>query len=230
MLNEIKSVPRLDPEMEKFMKDFVDSMTLENMRKNVKVRMFDKENPRVMTRLEAGVPMREVCGDFVLFAVYEVEAPDGEGMLSASIPKGVIEEAFESDDELFDIAIANMGDPMMTPISIPYVEDGAVNLLEDMDEPMDVLSVLSFGNGLNGSAAIAVDGILEKVADRVGGSYWMIPSSIHEMLIAPDDERFDETQMNEMLERGNEMTCGPQEVLSWKVRYYDAEKKTLNVK
>ena len=49
------------------------------------------------------------------------------------------------------------------------------------------LYVLTNNIHINGAALMLVPDILEKIGDKAGMDYYVLPSSIHEVLIAKDD-------------------------------------------
>ena len=55
----------------------------------------------------------------------------------------------------------------------------------------------------------------------------MIPSSIHECLVLPDDSVHDPEELGEILRSVNSAVVDPQEVLADHVYRYDAEEKRL---
>lgn len=122
-----------------------------------------------------------------------------------------------------------MGEPRLVNMSEATFGEGATDLFDDPAHEFEGMGVLGFGDGAFGSAAIAIDGILDKIADRIGGSYWLIPSSIHELLVLADNDSFDAPTLNRMIRDANEVVCEPGDVLSWNARYYDKDTKTLSV-
>lgn len=56
------------------------------------------------------------------------------------------------------------------------------------DEARQDMYVLSNESRMNGAAVLAYPGIFEKCAEKAGGDYFIIPSSIHEVLILVEEE------------------------------------------
>lgn len=75
--------------------------------------------------------------------------------------------------------------------------------------------VLSNQSKLNGASVIAYPGMLSDIADKLGCDYYLLPSSIHEVIILPmseDDERGEELSM--LVKDVNDSKLNPDEVLS----------------
>ena len=89
--------------------------------------------------------------------------------------------------------------------------------------------VLTNSDGVLGASVLFLPGIKEKVAETVGGSYYVLPSSIHEFLIIPEDENTNPQDLAEMVKRVNESMVAPEEQMGNRVLRYDAETKSLDI-
>ena len=118
---------------------------------------------------------------------------------------------------------------------IECITDGrhAVNYLEqpelytkDNDMPM---LVLTNGSGSFGASLIIHPDIQEKIAECMGGDYYVLPSSVHEVIIVPADgsTELSVRELNDMVRQINETQVAPEEQLSDKVQYYDSRKRVL---
>lgn len=94
------------------------------------------------------------------------------------------------------------------------------------------LPLYSFTNGsnLNGASLILQDELLEKIGELMHGDFYVLPSSIHEVLIVPeslaDSISEDFTTMVRSI-NNNKDAIKPEDVLSDKVQYYDRDEKIL---
>lgn len=77
-----------------------------------------------------------------------------------------------------------------------------------------------------GAVCMLYKGVLEKIALELKESFFVIPSSVHEVLIVPESAGFDRNNLEEMLHDVNE-TMIPEEILSDNVYYYQKSKKRL---
>ncbi len=116
---------------------------------------------------------------------------------------------------------------------------GIMELLKDMvgeiDESMEEKCRLYFfGNQTRAYGAVAIlrTDILEKFAEEIGGNFYIIPSSIHELLLLPDrgmDDN-DDASLREMIEMVNNHEVSNEERLSYNLYYYDKESKKVEIK
>ena len=98
-----------------------------------------------------------------------------------------------------------------------------------------------FANSLNFAIAQTLDAqiilvanneegtLVEAVASEFGGSYYILPSSIHEVILIPDDGDMDVEFLLSMVVSVNKDGVLPEDKLTDSVYYYDAEKMNFPV-
>ena len=64
---------------------------------------------------------------------------------------------------------------------------------------------------------------------RLGADYYVLPSSVHEVMIVPDDGGFDSGELEEMVREINATQVAPEEVLSDHIYYYNCGEGRLLV-
>lgn len=85
------------------------------------------------------------------------------------------------------------------------------------------LYVLSNHRKINGAAVMLYPGLLEEMYEGFSGNFFIIPSSVHEVLLIKETGDQDEEFLNRMVKEVNESQVEPEEVLSDHVYYYSAE-------
>ena len=91
------------------------------------------------------------------------------------------------------------------------------------DEGRKGMYVLSNESRVNGAAVLVYPGILEKCAAKAGGDYFIIPSSIHEVLILVEEEARTR-ELLELVRNVNDERVFEEERLSYHLyRYYVSE-------
>ena len=91
--------------------------------------------------------------------------------------------------------------------------------------------VLSNREAINGAGLILNPVIQQRIAEVVEGNYYVLPSSVHEVLIVPDEgnrELINAADLSYMVHEINQSVVAPADILSDKVQYYDAAARTLN--
>lgn len=89
--------------------------------------------------------------------------------------------------------------------------------------------VLTNNEEFQGAAAILYPGMLNKLTEMLGDRYYIIPSSIHEVILVPlrackhvdEDKIAEENFLKEIIKSVNENEVSPEEVLSNNLYYYD---------
>ena len=87
------------------------------------------------------------------------------------------------------------------------------NMSEYLPVPDSPMIVVSNERGINGASAIIYDGILEQVAERIGDDFYIIPSSIHEVICIPVSVQSAE-ELIKLVRFVNESEVMPKERLS----------------
>ncbi len=87
--------------------------------------------------------------------------------------------------------------------------------------------VLSNISRLYGASAVLYDGVLEQCYERLGGNYFILPSSVHEVILVPDEGQVTRDKLRRMVKEVNATQVEEQEQLSDFVYYYDAEKRGI---
>lgn len=104
-------------------------------------------------------------------------------------------------------------------------EDGQEAALYTSAPDVIPMRVLTNSKRSYGAACILYPGVLEEVAQRMGGSFYILPSSVHEVIFMPHGRMRPEEALKEMIYDINRTQVEPEEVLSDSLYYYDAEMK-----
>ncbi len=133
-----------------------------------------------------------------------------------------------SKDELFAIARNNSLD--QEPMKFEPMQSLIANMIKDDDFEMpgdmgDVAYVATNRSGFQGAAVIGYPGFAEKAAEAVGGSFYLIPSSVSEVILLKDDGRINAKSINNMIKDVNKTVLSPRDRLSEQCYHYDAEEK-----
>lgn len=163
---------------------------------------------------------------------------DANGSMSVPITNQLMETWGVTQEELHELAKANQDDltpstfksmnEVMAEMMIPQMmsdmgvdRETAEQMISDMMPPEDKMFVLSNEQKLNGAAALLDDKMMDQIAERVGGDFYILPSSVHEVLIVPADAGMDLKDLEAMVQEVNETQVAPQDRLSDHVYQYD---------
>ncbi len=95
------------------------------------------------------------------------------------------------------------------------------------EEVEDFMFVLSNSLRCLGAVCIAYDEVLYLIGEQLGENYFVLPSSIHEVIIVPESASPGYSDLNEMIREINQTQVAEEEVLGDHAYYYDCAKKEL---
>ncbi len=135
---------------------------------------------------------------------------------------GVSQDQFQKD--VFDQALA--GEPPVLK-SLTEVLGGLI--AGDGSGPEGELFLATNSNALYGASVIAIPGFLDQATEKLGGSFYILPSSVHEVLFLKNDQAMEVQELENMVREINESIVSPEERLSDRVYHYDAKEKVFEL-
>lgn len=125
-------------------------------------------------------------------------------------------DALRNSPERFPYSIRSMQQVLcemmgMTPDTVPMNAN-----------PMYVATCNS---GMNGAGCVFYPDFMKKAAEMLHGDFFVLPSSIHEVLLIPDNGEFDYHNLEEMVQSINESEVRPADRLSDSVYHYDSKQQ-----
>jgi hypothetical protein len=79
-----------------------------------------------------------------------------------------------------------------------------------------------------GASAVFDPEALQKAAEAIGGTdFFILPSSVHELMIVPDNGEMDYRELCGMVREVNQNEVDPKDFLSDRVQYYDRGTKRV---
>lgn len=91
------------------------------------------------------------------------------------------------------------------------------------------MKILSNEQRIHGAASILYPGLLEELAHEMGANLFVLPSSVHEVILLPDHNEEDPEQLKAMVRDVNRTQLEPEEVLSDNLYYFDRLKKNVSI-
>ena len=164
----------------------------------------------------------------------------------------LFEEAFSNMQKLFPPRLYRLDSLMESPMS-GSVRSILLHLLQDrfpdtgeevLDQVARVLArrlgkKMQDGSGLQpmwvlgneswlfGAASLLYPGVVDSFARKVGGDFYILPSSIHEVILLPEGGRETRNQLYEMVAYANYRMGDKEKFLSGSVYYYDSKKMKI---
>lgn len=156
------------------------------------------------------VPHKDVMDLSIVYRI--IMEQDDSGLATILVDNRIMEELGLSEKELEELAYANTG--RMFPVEIFKLSD--------------LLYVMTNELKVHGATAMMYSQAVDVLAEKIGGSFFVIPSSIHEIMAVPEWQ-IDAETLAGMLEDGNRLCCLEEEVLSSTIYHYDKETKTFTM-
>ena len=96
------------------------------------------------------------------------------------------------------------------------------------DEVM--MYVITNEQGINGATVMLYQEEFQQLAAKLGGKLYILPSSIHELILIPFEEDVDEVKLAQLVQEVNQNQVPLEEVLSNHIYLYDSETRTFEVR
>lgn len=138
-------------------------------------------------------------------------------------------------DDLYALAISNT--PRLLQYDLRNMSDVLKELFSE-DTPSSLCAdtnvlfpmyVLSNQHKLNGSNCILYQNLLKKFADRLGCDLFILPSSVHEVIIIPASNDTSHQELSDMVREVNRTQLSKEEVLSDHVYYFSRETSRITM-
>ena len=117
--------------------------------------------------------------------------------------------------------------------SADNVDSDVVDAFFEMDsvyeDNMMSMFVATNNKKVNGAGVILYDGLLRTFAEKIGGDFYILPSSVHEVLFVPANGDIDARYLIQMVKEVNATEVSPDEVLSDNVYMYHADEDRLEM-
>lgn len=135
-----------------------------------------------------------------------------------------------TEDELIDEAIRNSQYALPVYISsLPgMLMLGGVDVGDYRQETSDVI-VVTNTKGAHGASAILYDGVLEHQYEQIRENFFVLPSSLHEVLLVPESLQDDAKVLHDMVKGVNASVVKPEDILNDTILYYDGTAKELRL-
>ncbi len=168
-----------------------------------------------------------------------IVSSDKEGIGSILVTNDVLKSMGVTEEQLFADAnkyapdlrpgeIRGMADVLaeMMGIDVSEFDDRLGSPLPGGDMPMYVATTR---DKTNGAGIIAYPGFMEMAAEKIGGDFYLLPSSVHEVILVPDRENSDYRELENMVQEVNATQVEPKDRLSDHVYHYDSKEKVFEL-
>lgn len=188
--------------------DFADYKAIKD---KLRIRLVGSEHNAAY--LKAGIYQTHPMGAEVVYVELQRSS---EGTMVSRVTHSMVEEWGVPEREVFAAALENT--QKKEPASfLPLIEGidvilGMVNL-EVNEVNKEEPYVLCNKNRDNGASVLLYPGMLEELHEKMGGDFYILPSSIHEVMILSKEAGLPVEELNSMIKEINREMVHPQEQL-----------------
>ena len=182
------------------------------------------------------VPHKEM-EDMAVVYRFEIDSSD-DGRATILVTNQLIEtmgvtpeqlhaDAMENAPELKPAVIKGMSEVMAEMMGVSTEDLAMMGMpMDPADEQMYVASV---PDKIHGAGVLAYQDFMDQAAERAGGDFFILPSSIHEVLIVPDNGNMSLGDLEAMVKEVNATQVAPEDKLTDSVYHYDSQAKVFEL-
>lgn len=194
-----------------------------------------KDRVRIKLRNADSLPENTVSIPFLDMAItFQIPVPEVENEVEHGEPNVVVNYALANKwevlaQELYLIALEN--ETQNNPAKIETMGNMLAGLMGvSFDDPVgNTLYVATNQKGTNGASVILYPNLLREFGNKIGESFYILPSSIHEVILVPESVGIDGNDFVEMVRDINRTVVAENEILSDNVYLYDLENDEIKI-
>ncbi|MBQ6407423.1 MAG: hypothetical protein IJJ64_05230 [Butyrivibrio sp.] len=203
----------------------------DKMKDNLAIEVVSAERNKGM--LES-VPHKEIEDMAVVYRFLVGDSPAGAGSILVTnqmldnygvTAEQLHQDAIKNAPEIRPLVIEGMAEVLAKQMGVEDLETLGFNIPPEQEQ----MFVASVEGNIHGAGVLAYQDFMDQAAERAGGSFFILPSSIHEVLIIPDNGKFDAASLEKMVREVNATTVDIADQLTDNVYHYDAEEKVFEL-
>ena len=194
---------------------------------------FENIRGRVIYRLVNYEKNKEILEDCPHIRLYDLAVTfrwvariDDVGVSTSLITNKQVKEWGVSVNDL--VLAARQNTPRLFPAQIIDMEEMLAGMVSFILYPSTIpMYILTNKQEVNGASALLYGDILKDFANKKGADMYILPSSIHEVIMVPADRINDPTKLLSIVHDANTTVISIGDVLSDSVYYYDRKKDQI---
>lgn len=139
-------------------------------------------------------------------------------------------DAMENSSKILSPSLESMNNVMARLLGMDGPVNGSVpfeQAVEDFNFRDEGMFVLTNNCAVNGAAVIFYPEVMEQIGNHAGGDMFVIPSSVHEVILVPDDGAMNRMDLEKMIQDINANEVDPKDRLSDSLYHYDSKDHKL---
>lgn len=181
-------------------------------------RDFDKVKDKLRLYLSRGEREEVKTTDFLNLKL-GVEI-DLENVGTSKVTIGLLATWGKPFDEVLDVAKENMEKRVKVITMYDFIVSRSPEMALFMPKPDKDMTIVTTETGNHGASVIVCENVLQRLYDEKG-TFYIIPSSIHEVLVAEESFGISPEDLKAMVCEVNDTTVPEEEILAYTVYKYD---------
>lgn len=196
----------------------------EDIKERIVFKMVTKEHNKSYLKDKAYVTY---LGEYALLFMYLFEDSHNK-FCNAVINKKQLEVWNVTKKELLELAMKNT--PRLLPVVVKPMSEILKCALEEVKSPMNNWLVISNMNGVNGAGVIFYKDVMKNISETHNDKdFWLIPSSIHEVIAIDKGNSEDLRDVTSILLSVNSQYVSQEEILGYSILEYDHEENVVKI-
>ena len=156
-----------------------------------------------------------------------------DGIASVVVTNELLEKMDITKEQLHQDAL--ISSPEIRPVEVNTLFGTIAELIPDAGfmlpagGPEDQILVGTVADKHHGAGVIAYEGFLDEQAKKMGEDFYIIPCSIHEVLLVPESMAHDIESLKEMISNVNSCELETEDILSDNLYHYDSKEKVFEL-
>lgn len=130
--------------------------------------------------------------------------------------------AKENTQTLLEYEIKSMSEVVFDIIEEAGMEEPDDDYMMEMSDSVPMY-VLTNKRRVEGAACMLYSDLIHQFSDKIGKNLFIIPSSIHELLLLPADHDVKALEVKRMIKEINDTQVSTEEILSYSLYFYDRQ-------
>ena len=172
-------------------------------------------------------PKKEVEGTDLLAVFRILFFEQGKECANALVTDALMETWGMDVESLYETALNNTAARINSMMSVFFDGEEPLELEEVFRE--EGLYILSNPQKDYGAATMLYPGLLQSIAESTQSGFYILPSSIHEVLLIKEDNGMDAKELQSIVMDINQREVLPQEVLSNQVYFYNGKEQKISL-
>lgn len=210
-----------------------------------KIRDFNSAKDRIAFRLISKEQNKSLLSDIpwvpyldlaLIFYLYLDSSHTGQ--TTALIHNQQMAAWNKSIDDLYLLSLVNtprLFPPVLQPLEallfdeMEGFEPSSSEILPDHSSPISPLYVLTNRSGIHGASCLLYHDIIKDFADRIQSDIIILPSSIHEVILIPDNNIYNYEEIQDMVQKVNSEDVPAEDRLSDQLYLFSRDRNHLTV-